>query len=289
MLYLGIDAGATATKWSMHDGVATIISGKSLAMDGHIYRPESKLRMHEVLKDISSQIDAKNVTAIYAGFTGLAQLADDQKQITEIFREHFPAAHCTLVLDIELAYRAYFKNGAGILLYAGTGSIAMHITETGEVMRAGGWGYLLGDEGAGFWIGREALRHVALRLELKEMDTFTEAICKKLDIGSWGDIRSIVYGTERSAVAAIAESVAELAARGDLVAIKILSLAADYLSELITRIDGLVTGDKLPLAFSGGIANEIPIIYNRLRELAGERISLGSKDVAVTASLLAQN
>ena len=76
---------------------------------------------------------------------------------------------------------------------------------------------------------------------------------------------------------------------GDLVAIKILSLAADYLSELITRIDGLVTGDKLPLAFSGGIANEIPIIYNRLRELAGERISLGSKDVAVAASLLAQN
>jgi N-acetylglucosamine kinase-like BadF-type ATPase len=289
MLYLGIDAGATATKWSLHDGATTIISGKSLAMDGHIYRPESRLRMHQVLKDISSQIDEARVIAIYAGLTGLAQLADDQEEIKGIFRDYFPIAQCTLVLDIELAYRAYFNPGEGIILYAGTGSIAMHITESGEVIRSGGWGYLLGDEGAGFWIGREALRHVALQLELKEIDPFTEELCKKLGIAAWGDIRTIVYGSERSAVAAISEIIADLAAQGDLVAMKILSLAADYLCDLITRIDHFVTGDKLPVAFSGGIASGIPMIFERLHNIVGERISLGSKDVAVAASLLAQH
>jgi len=288
MLYLGIDAGATATKWSIHDGVQTVISGKSFAMDGHIYRPESEKRMHEVLADIASLCDGAAITSIYAGFTGLAQSAPDRAKIEQIFTQYFPSATCALVLDIELAYRAYFKPGAGILLYAGTGSIAMHINQSGELLRAGGWGYLLGDEGAGYWIGREAMRHIALQLELKSSDSFTELICKKLRISNWGDIRSIVYGAERSSVAAITKDVATLALQGDIVAVGILDRASEHLSELIWRSDEIVGQAGLPIIFSGGIASEIPMIFDRLKAIFGERISMGDTDIAVAASLLAQ-
>jgi len=288
MLYLGIDAGATATKWSIHDGAQTVISGKSFAMDGHIYRHESEKRMHEVLTDIASLCDGAAITSIYAGFTGLAQSAPDRAKIEQIFTQYFPNATCTLVLDIELAYRAYFKPGAGILLYAGTGSIAMHINQVGELLRAGGWGYLLGDEGAGYWIGREAMRHIALQLELKISDPFTELICKKLGISNWGDIRSIVYGAERSSVAAITKDVATLVLQGDIVAVGILDKASEHLSELIWRSDEIVGQAGLPIIFSGGIASEIPMIFDRLKAIFGERISMGDTDIAVAASLLAQ-
>jgi len=288
MLYLGIDAGATATKWSIHDGTKTVTSGKSAAMDGHIYRPESEKRMHEVLAAIASQCDGATVTSICAGFTGLAQSAADRAKIEQIFAEYFPNATCTLVLDIELAYRAYFKPGAGILLYAGTGSIAMHINLEGELLRSGGWGYLLGDEGAGYWIGREAMRHIALQLELKTRDPFTDLICKKLGISNWGDIRSIVYGAERSSVAAITKDVASLALQGDTVAVEILERASEHLAELISRSDEIIGQAELPITFSGGIASEIPMIFDRLKDRFGERITMGDTDIAVAASLLAQ-
>jgi N-acetylglucosamine kinase-like BadF-type ATPase len=288
MLYLGIDAGATATKWSIHDGTKTVTSGKSAAMDGHIYRAESAKRMHEVLLDIASQCDGAHVTSIYAGLTGLAESPEDRAKIESIFKGYFPNAVCTLVLDIELAYRAYFKPGAGILLYAGTGSIAMHITQAGELVRAGGWGYLLGDEGAGYWIGREAMRHIALQLELKIRDPFTDLICKKLGISNWGDIRSIVYGAERSSVAAITKDVASLALQGDSVAIGILERASEHLAELISRSDEIIGQAGLPIIFSGGVASEIPMIFDRLKAHFGERITMGDMDIAVAASLLAQ-
>ena len=288
MLYLGIDAGATATKWSIHDGTQTVTSGKSFAMDGHIYRPESAKRMHEVLADIASQCDGAQVTSMYAGFTGLAESPEDRAKIESIFKGYFPHAACTLVLDIELAYRAYFKPGEGILLYEGTGSIAMHITEAGELRRAGGWGYLLGDEGGGYWIGREAMRHLSLQLEMNLRDSFTDQIFKERGISAWGDIRSIVYGAERSTVAAIAKDVASLALQGDTVALGILEGAAGHLSELITRSDTIIGQSTLPIIFTGGVASEIPVIFDQLKRIFGERISLGDADIATAASLLAQ-
>jgi len=164
----------------------------------------------------------------------------------------------------------------------------MHINQAGELLRAGGWGYLLGDEGAGYWIGREAMRHIALQLELKASDPFTELICKKLRISNWGDIRSIVYGAERSSVAAITKDVATLVLQGDIVAVGILDKASEHLSELIWRSDEIVGQAGLPIIFSGGIASEIPMIFDRLKVHFGERISMGDIDIAVAASLLAQ-
>ncbi len=70
-----------------------------------------------------------------------------------------PAA-VTLSNDIELAYLASFAPGAGYLVYAGTGSIGAYIDADHVFHRAGGRGVLLDDGGGGFWIAREALRHI---------------------------------------------------------------------------------------------------------------------------------
>ena len=68
------------------------------------------------------------------------------------------AGRILVIADVEAAWHATHANGAGILVLAGTGSIVLGRTARGRWARAGGLGPLLGDEGSGFWIGREWLR-----------------------------------------------------------------------------------------------------------------------------------
>ena len=289
MSFLGIDAGATAAKWTVRDSKGVINSGKSQAMDGHIYRPESAQRIDEVLSEIASQISAGEVTAICAGFTGLAQSPTDQEALKVLFTKHFPRASVTLMSDIELAYRAHLSPGEGILLYAGTGSVAMHITSRSEVVRMGGWGYLLGDEGAGYWIGREAIRHTVATLEEDAIDHLASAISAALGARDWAAIRSVVYGQERSVVAGLTPVVAREALNSDPIAISILDRAAAELQALISRMDKVTGQSGMKIIFTGGIAHQVPQIFTSLSSRLGDRIALGDIDIAEGASLLAQN
>ena len=77
------------------------------------------------------------------------------------------AARVTVVADFDIAHRAAFGSGAGVLLVASTGSIAFARDARGRSRRAGGLGPLLGDEGSGFWLGRTASRDPILRRELR--------------------------------------------------------------------------------------------------------------------------
>ena len=70
------------------------------------------------------------------------------------------ASRVEVMSDVELAHRRIFGRGAGILLNAGTGSIAYGRNPAGRTERQGGLGFLLGDEGSAFWMGRAYLKHV---------------------------------------------------------------------------------------------------------------------------------
>lgn len=76
------------------------------------------------------------------------------------------ARRIRVLSDLELAHAGAFSGGAGIVVLAGTGSVALARDRAGRAGRAGGWGPLLGDEGSAFWIGRSALRDPGLRLRL---------------------------------------------------------------------------------------------------------------------------
>src|SRR5205823_5392181 len=92
-----------------------------------------------------------------------------------------PLAEMLLVLsDVEMAHRAAFGDGPGILIVAGTGSIAFGRDASGRRARAGGLGPGKGDEGSGFWIGREYLRarrDARLpRLSVREIASFARTV-----------------------------------------------------------------------------------------------------------------
>ena len=285
MHYLGIDAGASATQWALINQSGVVISGVEAAMDGHIYRAASKERMNEVTDRIADQVKGFTVNGVYLGITGV--LTDGS--IEQLLKEKFDA-DATVVSDIELAYRANFSEGQGILLYAGTGSVAYAIDTNSGVHKIGGWGYLLGDEGAGYWIGREAIRQTLFTLESHDVINdggLTQLILNNMDATDWDSIKEFVYSQERSAIAALSRTVDMAANNGDTAAISILKAAAEHLVDLVHRVDAILRGSLLPVEFTGGISSSA-VITSELEKSLGNRVSRSTVDIAVRAAELAR-
>ena len=99
MHYLGIDAGASATKWTLINENGTVASGVCEAMDGHLYREASVSRMRKVLGEISNEIKGKKVSSVFMGVTGVTHDGSIEKEINVVFH-----SKSTVVSDIELAY-----------------------------------------------------------------------------------------------------------------------------------------------------------------------------------------
>ena len=285
MHFLGIDAGATATQWALINEAGLVTSGSTAAMDGHIYRPSSKERMEQVLNEISTEVKNYKLTSAYMGITGVTSDGS-----IETLAESILGVSIKVVSDIELAYRANFSEGEGILLYAGTGSVAFAIDNLSNPYQIGGWGYLLGDEGAGYWIGREAIRHAMFDIETKaefEPKSLTSEILDVIGGKDWSSVKSFVYSQERSVIASLSKLVNTSAEAGDVDAIRIIRKAAGHLAYLVRRMDESLTGGSLPVKFTGGISRSA-ILYQELNQVLPKRLSLSTIDIAHRAAELAR-
>lgn len=285
MHYLGIDAGASATKWALINENGLILSGQQEAMDGHLYRESSLARMQKVLREIKAQIKELRVESVYMGITGVTHDGSIQNQIKLVFD-----CDSQIVSDIELAYRANFSEGNGILLYAGTGSVSFAIDEEGQTHQIGGWGYLLGDEGAGYWIGRESIRHALSVIESnagRTPDSLATLVLKAMNASDWNSVKSFVYSQERAKIAALSAIVNMAAEKNDADAILILTKAAGHLAELVNRMDKQLVRKALPVTFTGGISNS-QILYRELERYLRMRVTISSVDIALRAAELAR-
>jgi len=285
MHYLGIDAGASATQWALINENGLVASGVQEAMDGHLYRQASVERMKKVLSEIAQEISGIKVSSVYMGITGVMHDGSIENEIDGVFN-----CRSTVVSDIELAYRANFSAGEGILLYAGTGSVSYAIDQSGQVHKIGGWGYLLGDEGAGYWIGKEAIRLALFQLESKKTileGSLSHQVLNAMQANDWETVKTYVYANDRSEIAALSRIVDSAATSGDADAVSILNKAASHLAELVDRIDKNLERKSLPVKFTGGISGS-KSLYSELEKLLRMRVSISKVDIAFRAAELAR-
>ena len=175
-------------------------------------------------------------------------------------------------------------------MYAGTGSVAYAINENSEVHKIGGWGYLLGDEGAGYWIGKEAIRHSLFELEsINKIDqgSLSDRILKEIHADDWSGIKAFVYSKDRAEIAALSKIVDQAAEVGDPQAISILEKAAGHLADLVNRTDDVLLRKALPVKFTGGISGS-KILYQELEKYLRMRVSISTVDIALRAAELAR-
>jgi len=157
-----------------------------------------------------------------------------------------------------------------VLLLAGTGSIACGVTRTGEVVRAGGWGYLLGDEGSGYWLGIRALQAITQASDRrKEATRLTGRILDRLGLHTPSDLIQWLYHGETPRtrdIAGLAPLVLATAADGDPIAIQIVESAVQELVRLCQAVIQQLGIEKPKIAFAGGLLANPNVLSVRLCE-----------------------
>ncbi len=161
-LGLGIDAGGTQTRWALANGAGEIVAEGHVAGLSATQMGDTRGRdaVRGIFSMLATQVLAigqpRRVCAGLTGFDGLATLP--AQWLAELLK--ISPQDVALRNDVEIAYLDSFAPGEGYLVYAGTGSIAAFIDADGTFHRAGGRGVTLDDGGGGFWIAREAMRHI---------------------------------------------------------------------------------------------------------------------------------
>jgi glucosamine kinase len=272
MIGLGIDAGGSNTRWLLLQENGQVMgTGVVEPINGLIYTPEAKerniTRFQKLLHDV---LQVKTPDAVVGGFTGLHPNTEGSALFTALTAKAFglEPSHIYFANDMHIAYAAAFEPGEGVLVYAGTGSVGYHETKTGEVVSAGGYGYLIDDYGAGYWIGHEAIKHVMRAFDDlgHPSDTaLAKAVYNILGGDTWKHIVSVIYGENpRSTVAALVPAVAEAARANDQAAKDILKRSGQELARLakviLTRLN-----TSLPVGFMGGISKVSPLVLESLQ------------------------
>jgi glucosamine kinase len=154
-LVLGLDIGGSRTRGRLcSDGrVVAEASGPSASLSA-----AGAERAADVLSALLVSLGRPSVAAAVAGAAG-CDTAAGRARMQELLGPLLPGARVEVVHDTRLVLAAAGLD-SGIVLIAGTGSVAWGLAPSGAEARAGGWGHLLGDEGSGYWVVREAIRLV---------------------------------------------------------------------------------------------------------------------------------
>lgn len=226
---LGVDAGGTKTLLALADrsGVVQFFTqGPTLDPTGS---PIWTREMERLVDSVAIYMPHVRAAALGLPFFGEIQ-AISQAQ-GSICAALFSMNH-EVVNDVQVAFDGAFAGRGGVLLLAGTGSMAWAGDGSGSDIRVGGWGDAFGDEGSAYWIGREALSEAARALDGRgpALD-FAHSLLDRLslaeaDLIGW----SYAEATRRSKIAGVAKLVSDLAPLNET-ARSILERAGDRLYE----------------------------------------------------------
>jgi N-acetylglucosamine kinase len=210
-----------------------------------------------------------------------------------LLREMVPADRLTITHDAEIALAGAVNGGAGVIVIAGTGSIAFGKNRQGVTARAGGWGHIFGDEGAAFDIARQALRAMLREQEgWGPRTALTPALLEATAAASAHDLLHVWYTIEwpRSRVAALAPLVSRIAEEGDPVAVGILESSARDLAMLAASArEQIQQEDRLTVSWTGGVFRSTILLdqFRALVELGGAICSQPRHGPAIGALLMA--
>jgi len=255
---IGIDGGGTRTRGVLlgPDGEELgRAEGASAVADA--LHPEAAAQAVEDVTRAAARAAgvALPLRALWAGLSGAGREAARSAVEIELARRGL--ADVTRVgTDVLAAFHDAFGDGPGVLLIAGTGSIAWGRSEDGREGRVGGWGRHIGDEGSGYAIGLEALKRVARQADGRAPETaLRAAILSRLGLETIDDLVQWAGGASRAEVAALVPLVAGASAAGDAVAGEILVRAVEELEDHVLAIlENLGPWERPPgIALAGGL------------------------------------
>ena len=275
MQVLGIDAGGSKTV-----ALLATIDGRVVAEGrggGANLRTHGELAVEKTLHEVIDQVLEGRLdrpVAVCLGIAGVDR-EDDAATIRGLMRRLGFRQRTLIVNDALIALVAGAGEPVGLVLVAGTGSIAYGVNARGVAARSGGWGPILADEGSGYWIGRRALAAVMRHADGRGPRTeLTPMVLDRLHLGRPDDLVNEVYeGAERrQLVATLGPLVAQAQDGGDAVAAEILSDAASELVLAAASVAGRLEmrGDLFRTFLSGGMFRSIPWLASEVTKRLAE-------------------
>jgi len=271
MHVLGIDAGGTKTVCLLADEHGTILSvargpGANLQVAGEL---EVEKVLHHVMETALDGRHDLRPRAVCLGIAGVDR-EDDSRIVGAIMRRISPGTRVLVVNDALVALEAGAPGLPGIVIICGTGSIAYGRNVHGAAARAGGWGHIIGDEGSGYWIGKQAVQAVMRQADGRGPATsLSKHVLAHFDVPTASGMVHIVYGPHSAnrSIAMLGPSVQMASESGDAVASSILDQAATELALAARSVaERLHLRDQsFPFVLAGGVFRVVPLLFERLR------------------------
>jgi N-acetylglucosamine kinase-like BadF-type ATPase len=275
-LYAGIDGGQSSTIAALGDEQTLLARGSGPPADLVGEARDSKRQIDALAAALRAALEAAHlppdtrVRALVAGISGF------DGGYSSVPRLEALAERSQVVHDTVIAHAGALSGAAGIVVIAGTGSVALGNAAFGSpFVRCGGWGYFFGDEGSAVWIARSALRCAMQREDRGEASVLCD---RAFAFYGTNSLRAIAHAfahgeISRPALAAFAGDVLTCANEGDRDARSVRDGAANELAELTATVDrrlgatslrlvsragGLFRDDAFAAAFGDALTNALP-------------------------------
>lgn len=263
---------------------------------------QARESLHSAIRQVcaAAKISPDRIAAVCVGATGAAR-PEIAETIRKIVAESIPgnsAAKIEVVADTIIALEAAFGAGPGVIVIAGTGSVAYGRDLAGHTARAGGWGFAISDEGSGYWIGRRAISAILRArdqgIEGRAEDqgretTLTALVLRAWKLSSIDELVTPANATPPPEFARLFPIVLRAADEGDPLAREILDDAGSKLAELASTVVRRLAPraspetaagklsvdqtavDKLPVAMTGSVfrqsANVREVFHRELQKI----------------------
>ncbi|MEO1664110.1 MAG: BadF/BadG/BcrA/BcrD ATPase family protein [Chloroflexota bacterium] len=278
MVFLGLDGGGSTVRLGAYaedmSEIGRVTHGNSVN-PSTIGRDLAGERIRNAIGELldSSGLSVDAIAAMGVGISG-ADTESSLEWLRQTLSDILPGVAVTARGDYEIALVAAHGERYGALLLAGTGSVAFGVNRAGRGHRVGGWGYYIGDEGSGYWLGMSALRHVAHLADGRARPSLL-AEQARIAIGIHDPMDELigwVYHSDRRRnqdMAKLARIVLDCAEKGDDFAMGLVRQAANDLCAHHSALVAVLELEDVPIGFAGGVLSSVNLLSQRVMDQLG--------------------
>jgi glucosamine kinase len=260
--FLGIDGGGTKTRCIIGDEKSELGRGSSSSckvqkVGEACARDSLSAAIHEAC--VRAGISPRQIARTCAGVTGAGR-----PEIARVMQELLASViggEIEIVGDVEIAFDDAFGGEPGVIVIAGTGAIAYGRNAHGETARAGGWGYLISDEGSGSWVGLEAVRAALHAKDRGENPALLSDLAEALAAASFDDFIVKLNANSLPDLSTLFPAVLSAAESGNELASDVLDRAGCELAKMAGIVGGRLFEDgAYSVATHGGVISSSEIV-----------------------------
>jgi glucosamine kinase len=267
-VFVGIDGGGSKTTCLVGDEIS--VMGRASTGPSNPIRVGEEIarqNLHGSIRQACEAVGVRpaEVTRACVGIAGGGRPAT-ASQVRKILDELI--ASTEVVGDMQIALEAAFPGKAGLVVIAGSGSIAFGRNESGKTVRAGGWGFAVSDEGSGHWIGRSAVGAIMRAQDSQQSTVLTSKVLETTKLADLDQLVQLANATPPPDFAQLFSVVVSAANAGDQAAQMVLKQAASELVQLAQIAAArLWEGNQtFALALSGGVFKHSSVVRKQFEK-----------------------